>query len=194
MLWLCLMGRGRIKGLLLNTYYTNITHFKCLYSRVWITIGDLAKLVTTSTTASSWRGKRCWLRQVLHSESLRCYFAKSIRFWPNHSTAIEPSMYHRGCEHVWRKPDSGTAVRKLGRRALAQPARSLPVAPGKPLTLHSSFPAVTYVPNNSSQPSPFLYREHSPSAPALVSGPPGCFVVKGDSTAVSNKLISAEIK
>ena len=41
-----------------------------------------------------------WLRQVLHSESLRGYFAKSVRFWPNHFTAIESRMYHQDCEHV----------------------------------------------------------------------------------------------
>lgn len=175
MLWLCLMGRGRIKGLLLNTYYTNITHFKCLYSRVWITIGDLAKLVTTSTTASSWRGKRCWLRQVLHSESLKMLFCEihqvlAKSFHSNRAKHV-PSGLWTCVKETWLR----TAVRKLGRRALAQPARSLPVAPGKPLTLHSSFPAVTYVPNSPSQPSPFLYREHSPPLlPALVSGPPGC--------------------
>ena len=150
--------------------------------------------MTTCTTASSWRGKRCWLRQVLHSQSLRGYFAKSIRFWPNHFTAIESRMYHGDCEHVWRKPDSElqSGSREGGRWPIPQGPR---LWPGGSLSCCPCFPAVTSVPN-SSPPSLLLSSTENTLLLCplhLSQGQQGACNEKWFHC-VSNKLISAEIK
>ena len=138
--------------------------------------------MTTCTTASSWRGKRCWLRQVLHSQSLRGYFAKSIRFWPNHFTAIESRMYHWDCEHVWRKPDSElqSGSREGGRWPITQGPR---LWPGGSLSCCPCFPAVTSVPNSSPPASSFPpQRTLSSSAPCTCLRASRVLAIKSDST------------